>query len=390
MSPQPALRALHLLEPCAGDEAILACAAAVAIPAVTHRVWIIGSGGCARRAEALGVPIDGRVAPALGRPELALFKLRRLMDDRDRELPEGTWADVVQCYSVGTLGLARLAVGKRKPPRIGVLSRPPVGRSPGARERFALHDATLLVFDHATRDAYAEAASARRGGAYLRDNIRLCAAPGVMPRSALARRDEIRASLGIEPEHRAVVFLADPAGAGDAMRMAFTLGLCFVRGQRTVGVLPRGCTHARRAARFVRTHGRSWGLVFSDLPMTDLIAGADAGVWDAGEPSLGPGSSGPMLLRSALAGGLPIVAGPGAPTGDASGHPLVRTAINHTPAAVGAMLMEVLTSPRPPALAGGDDFATTLAELWNECANRPMHRPGLPVPTLLVGTGALA
>jgi hypothetical protein len=367
------LRILHMLDPEAGDEGVLACAALLRAGDAEHRVWLAGSTRFEARCESLGVRTTDLVPAPLGRAELAWRRVRRLADDRDADVREGAWADVVQCYSLPSLALARLAIGKRRPPRVGFLARPPAVR-PAGRARFALHDSTLVCCDDATANGYAEAASARRGGTFLRDNIRRCDPPAIPFRADAAAREHARARLGLSPDDRAVAFLMDPPSAGDAMRAAFVVGLAYVAGTRGVAIVPRGAAHARRAARFVRTHGRSWGLL-----LTDGFSSPHA-------------SSGSTLVRLAVDRGLPVVTPPDAVASSALVGARAFTALNRTPTALGEALVRALAAPvqAPPAPPppAPSDFLPTITAVWREVANVPVLRPGLPTPVLLAGSPA--
>jgi hypothetical protein len=287
---------------------------------------------------------------------------------------------------------------------VGALLRPPPRELDGlasARLRYGLCYATLFAPDRFTRASWAEPASARRGGRRLEQNIRLLdptplASRAEGPRADL--REAAREQLGLQPDDCAIALLADPPAAADVARFAFLLGLLFTTGARVVGLARRGGTHSRRATRFVRMHGRRWGLEFTDQPTESFLAASDAAVWDVASPE--PGgvvSAGALSIGRALAMGVPIAA---------ARHPLSVELLGATHpeflarnASLSALAERLLTMRRPAAAgtaelitpngatqparsAGrpGDTFASELRRLWEEVTNTPVRRPGLPVP----------
>jgi len=391
---------------------MLACRAAMTIPHAHHTLWLITDSHGERTAAAYGLSVTDRVGTILGRAESAGRGLRTLLEHRTDDVGEPT-PDLIQCWSVRMLGAARAGFGKRIIPRGAVLTRPPgpeVLRRTAARrysktaEELALDDTTLLTLDLATRDAWAPMASSGRGAMRMRDNIRLSPAPPLPSAAAPTAsptptaHSAARHALGLDDRDIAVVLLADPSAAGDAMRFAFQVGLQHVGGLRITGIVPRGTSHARRGARFVAGHGRRWGLIDSALPIPQLLAGADVALWDVQDN--GEITCGQTLLTACIAAGVPIAA---------AAHPISRHALAAFPEclardastrAVAAKLFELGSDAHARAniahrmalhtadLRTRDAFRSTLLALWRERANVPIIRPGLPAPAALRGATA--
>jgi hypothetical protein len=179
-------------------------------------------------------------------------------------------------------------------------------------------------------------------------------------------------------------------------RFAFLLGLLFTTGVRVVGVVRRGGTHERRASRFVRLHGRRWGLEFTSKPTDFLFAACDLAVWDVGEANRGGiVSAGALSIGRAVTLGVPVIA---------ARHPLsteilspIRPDLLARDATLSAIAERLLPLSQDPAaradlgrqLAASSRpdhaFAPDLRRLWEEVTNTPVMRTGLPAPIELRG-----
>lgn len=407
------LRVLHLLD--LRDDAVeacIACRAAISVTGVAHRVLGIGTTADAAAARARGIPVDGHVLPAGPCTELASRRMKRLIADRDGRDASRPWADVVQCWSPHLLGLARLASGQRTPPRVCALLRPPVYAPTGferARLEFGLRFATTFTFDRHVRRTWAELVSARRGGSALEQDIRLLSPP-VTTGGSPARRAAARRRLGLRDGDVAIGLLADPPAAGAAAAFAFVLGLLFTTGAGVVGVVHKGDPQLRRAARFVRMHGRRWGLLqvgrldgeSNPIDGCDLAVwmGDDtrAGVWRASDHA----ASGPLAILDTLGRGVPVVMARHPITQnlfssvctDTAGGQLRDSLVarDGTLNALADRLVPLVHDHEHRARIGGlargwvrapvwgDAFEDDLPRLWREVTNTPDHRPGLPAP----------
>jgi hypothetical protein len=135
--------------------------------------------------------------------------------------------------------------------------------------------------------------------------------PPVAPRPDAADRARLRAALGLTTATTAVLLLGDPPRA-DAVRFAFLLSLIAVAGIQTVGLIPASSAQVARADRLMRSSPRV-RIVVTDRPFRDLLAAADAAVFEGG--GHGPTSSlapAPGIARWPIAAahtaGVPVVA----------------------------------------------------------------------------------
>lgn len=401
------LRILHLLDPHDGEEPALACRAALSIEGVSHDLWLVTDSAGEQRARQLGLATTDRVPTRRGTLGPIARGMRRLLQNRYDDLGLPT-PDLVQCWSVRMLGIARAAFGKRAIPRCCVLTRTPLPPAtlPITGKWFAqrsieraLDDTTLLALDPTIREAWAPAASIGRGGLRMLDNIRLCEPPVITPPPEHSphapARDEARAALGLKSDEVAIALLADPPAAADAVRFAFLVGLIHCAGIRVVAITRPGTRGSRRSARFVAGHSRRWGLIETDHPLPNMLAAADIAVWDVGED--GVPSSGPLSIRAAMAAGVPIAAAwrpmaaraLGAAASDclaASDTPQLVAGRMHALAQDATLRARVGEQCRRIAIesAQRDDFRRTLLALWQERANVPIIRPGLPIPEALL------
>ncbi|MFN7020061.1 MAG: hypothetical protein ACK4WH_01875 [Phycisphaerales bacterium] len=392
------MRVLHLLDLRQGDvEQITACRAALQIAEAQHHVIAIGSARGIAPALSLGLSPDDVITPMGGPAELSARRLRRLVAARSsRGFAIGS-ADLLQCWSVATLGLARLAFSGG-PRRVGALLRHPA-HAPAtllsdARRSLALVGARLWCFDRSTRAGWAGAASLLRGDRFSEQQIRLLPPPASV-RIEPADRAQLRARLGIREDQIAVGLVACPPRQADARRFAFVLGLLYTTGASVSGLVPRGVVNLARASRFVRLHGHGWGFQSSDLPLPTMLSACDLAVWDAppDRPS-DSGTSGSVGLAIAMSLGLPTVA-----TRHGVSEALLRKiapellARDATQNALADRLLSIIADPSRRSAISADlqhaaaentsAFRTDLFALWKEAANQPEDVAGLPTPSAL-------
>lgn len=392
------MRVLHLLDLRHGDvEQIVACCAALQIAEAEHHVVAIGSARGIAPALALGLAVDHVITPTGGAAELSARRLRRLIAARaSRGAPIGS-ADVLQCWSVETLGLARLAFSGG-PRRVGALlghpDHAPASLLNDVRHRHSLFGARLWCFDRSTRAAWAGAASFLRDNRFAEQEIRLLPPPSpacIEPTD----RAELRARLGIREDQFAVGLIASPPRRADARRFAFILGLLYTTGTNVSGLVPRGVANLARASRFVRLHGRGWGFQPCDLPLPAMLSACDLAVWDAppDQPS-DSGTSGSVGLAIAMSLGVPTVA-----TRHGVSEALLRNvapdllARDATQNALADRLLAIIADPtrrstisadlRRAAAENTSDFRADLFALWKEVVNQPEAVDGLPTPPAL-------
>lgn len=357
-------RILHLIDPAAGEGPLLACAAALRIPGFDHTVWTIGPRAAARRAAAAGVPSHHTLPAPARRPTLAWPAARALAADLRRA---GATPDVVHCWSFSTLTLARLAFGPRLPKMVFACSDP---ADLPRWSRPQLADGPLLVTTRRT--------TWRRWIADVSLDARHLPLPIPTPLTAPSARDDLRAAVGIAPGEHAllIALLADPPRAADARAFSFMLGLLHLAGARVIGVVPRGVGQGRRGARFVRAHGRRWGLVEWDGPMSVLAPATDLAMWSP------PNDSG--LVAAAYAGaGIPIVVhDPDAAAALTQRGAQVLFSLGPSVPQIAAALLPIAQSlaaeprtPTPlpahtPEQTGAAEYRTLLADLWADAARR--------------------
>lgn len=402
------MRVLHLIDlRDRGDESQLACAAALGVREARHRVIGLGSArDVAWTRSHIGLEVDAALAPVSPWPEASFRRLRALIGDRDGRDATRPWADLVQCWGPGVAGLARLASGHRTPPRAVALLAPPQEPLQGIamkRASFGLSHAHCFAFCRDVRSAWATPIASGRGGRMLEQNIRLLDPPAWTGATATeSSRAAARARLGLTSQDVVITLLADPPAAADIASFVFTLGLLFTTGVRVIGLARVGrdgaSVSARRAARFVRLHGRRWGLRLVDESTDGLLTASDAAVWLGPEEASGrPVACGPLLIHRAIARGVPVVA---------ARHPISLQAIeaygdsvargrvvrDGSLAAIADGLLQALSnasaSPtlRKPVgqVLGPDRFGEDLLALWREATNTPVLIPGLPTPLAML------
>jgi len=295
-------RVLHLLDPAhAGEEGCLACAALQRDGAAWQEVWLVGSSADERLAAGVGVRLDGRLTVRRWLAELGVSALRRLMADRVRA---GVAPDVVHCWSVEGLSLARAAFGPDVA-RAAVLPHgPAAGRGLGPDE---------LRVDAAMRGAEVacwSGALAERWRA-----VRVDAAVVDVPRLGVdgwnRRRAEARASLGIGDDELVVLLAGDPARTLDTKAFSVFMGTLRFGGARAVGLMPAAGSSHRRAARYVRALGRTFDMVRFHGPQIGALPAADLVLWGLDEATSRLVSDRPMggvlLAATACAAGVPVI-----------------------------------------------------------------------------------
>lgn len=362
------LRILHLLDPAAGEDPILACSLALRTPGFDHHVWAIGARAAARRAAAAGVTPHRTLAAPAQRPTLAWPAARAMAADLRRA---GAAPDVVHCWSFSTLTLARLAFGPRLP-KVVFASSGPAATPRWSRPQLA--DGPLVVTT--ARGIW------RRWIADVSLDARLLPLP-LHTATPADRRADLRAHLGIDaaaPRPALVIaLLADPPTAADARAFAFMLGLLHLAGggdTRVIGVVPRGVGQGRRGARFVRAHGRRWGLVEWDGPMSALAPAADLAMWSP------PTDSGLLTAAYAAAGVPTVVHDPDAAAALTARGAEVLVSLGPSVPQIAAALLpraqHLAADPRPPVplvphadpSPSAAEYRALLADLWADAARR--------------------
>lgn len=309
---------LHLLDPAhCGDEGLLACHhlaqsvhdPADLLPPPRHECWLIGSHDDERRAWSFCIPTADRIHPR--RFDGARVGLTRLLRARNIN------PDIVHCWSLPTLLLARAAFGDddSAPMRIAIFPNVPAGLEPGYASAIDGGERAREIV--CTLDEPARQSLAPILGVSLIENrwappLRLLEPPAFKPGGPLPTdREALRAALGLTPADSVVAALADPPDSLDAMNAAFAGGVLNAIGHRTVFLLRRGGHHERRGAAYTRAHGRRWGSILADLSLHELLAAADIAVVDHAHGSRGLPACGPIAINLAISMGIPIASAPG-------------------------------------------------------------------------------
>ena len=386
------------------------------IPGVEHLLVLVGSSRDQARAEKFGLSTPTRIGPisGVGGVLLAARRYARLLDHRYWFAPPASrerLPDVQLAWSIPAAAMIRAAPGYRQLTRLAAVLRttPPAPRGSPAYRRLkhALAHTQPFALGRQARDSVAHPASARRGGLFQRDNIRLFDPP-IDPAPRRVPDDEQRAlrrELGIADDAFSVVLLADPPSAGDAHRFAFALGLAFAARIRVSGIVPCGLeapSRLSRAAGFLRDHNRRWGLSVSPRPIDQLLRAADLAIALTPDPRLDESplntlSCGTTSIALALSLGVPVI-GPASETIAAVLGPDLASACigrRSTVNDAGGRLIEILSSPpaledlrqralsRARDMAQLDAFRRDLLAIMEEMTGRPTIRPGLPIPPAL-------
>lgn len=357
----------------------IACAAAMRRLPGDHTLITLGT---PPDADALFPIAPRRLVAPLATPELAWRSLGRAIapTPNDRRRPIG----VITCWSPGALVALHLASPRPRVPIVAAFTEAPASYAhPIAQAllRRALARAALLAFSESTAAAWRAAGVA---------DVRT-APPAAARPSELPTRDDARRALGLDPSERLVALLADPPSLGDARRFVNLLGILAVAGCRCTGLVPAGSDQLRRAARFIRSTGRSWSLIPTRAPLPLALAACDIALCDARLPPIHTASSspnpattrlvaGPVMISLAAALGVTVIA-PRSPVSlelaDA-GCPITFSGGVSAQAVASAMLAALT---RPPAAAkpwvAGDAGLDVLGSLWDELRNTPA--PGFPL-----------
>lgn len=200
-------------------------------------------------------------------------------------------------------------------------------------------------------------------------------------RPVLMSRDDVRDRLDLGPNARLIGMVADPAGRGDARWFAFVLGLMYAAGLEVGGLIPRDLTWERRGLRFVRDHGRRWGLRVWDHSMIEMAHACDVVLvppWIS--PTLARESSdlrpacGAALIVALAATGVPVIAPACEMTGELSHSVPLMVAASSAGTEYGARVLDVIAkrpAPSPPVepverVDQADTFASVVAAVLRE------------------------
>jgi hypothetical protein len=249
------------------DAGVMACRAVIgAMPQLEHKVIVIGGGAAGERAAELGLAATARMAPPMGRAEMAGPALTRWI--RAYGVPR-----VVQGWGAEFSGLR--------------------GRTAAARVSWCVADMEQGVIE-ARLEQWPPVTSAmtpwigkgsgvqvRRGGAAGKDGWR-------------------------------VALLGDPPGAMDALGFLYTLTILHVAGIRTTAVIPRGAGRLDRALRHMAGGGYLHSIELLEGSVIAALDGCDLAIcvpMSTGEEVAAsePTFATKLCVGAASAAGLPVI-----------------------------------------------------------------------------------
>lgn len=373
------MRVLHLLAPGggSGDERVAACVRVIEGTQreglAHHDVLLIGSEADEARAWAMGVHTTDRIVLArrAGGLGVAARALKRWIESRG-SVENDAGFDLVQCWCLETAALARRSV-LGAPMSVTLVDV----EHAQTRELCGVSQAVFSVLDesHVREAARVLCACGALADFGPSSRVRVLDLPrhsaiGCVAES-MNEREVQREALkrdwfGVEAGVRVVAYATADADRAEATFFAFTLGLVRVSGVACAGVMARGLPHARRAAKFVRDHGRTWGLCETELGMRNVLECADVCVFD----DCGTGAmAGPIMREWCRHRGVRLIvatdrAGLNGPVAEGV------TISPRRPASVVKAILDLLSG----AVAGGGADATregvcTHGALWSEMLN---------------------
>lgn len=339
-------------DPAPGNEgALLLARAALGLPGVDWRVWLLGPPAAASRfdqvtrapvgwASHLGLHLDGHATTTLGRPESArrsLWKLARALTDQ-------AWApDAVLATSVpaaeaalsalrGRLGVPTVVLTDRSPedPPRDILGRSWIDRAPPGLILAAVGKGVADRWSARVITASPGKASLALG--HFGATIGLApppfnAHPTLQPATAAedaralnalahhqAVREATRRHLGIGDDEVAILQLADPRRMGDGRLLGHLTGMLCVAGTSAVGLAPADAS-LQRGARYLERCERAFDIIRFEGPTAAAALAADLALWDphCSGTRLRPYRSGVALAAAVASTGLPIIAAPSEP-----------------------------------------------------------------------------
>lgn len=388
------VRIIHLLAPAeGGDEAVSECAASLRAPGFDQRVVILGDAHDEARCWSLGVASTLRVTSGAAGVSALARRIAPLLN----ALHASDSVTVLQCWCERSMRVAlALASPDHRVVRVALRQEAGAGLDLIARI-LESGGSTVASYEGAISPASLES---RLADPRLAPRLRILDLPGRVLPSSIPDRTSVRSTLGLDGAIPVVTFLADPPSRGDAMRFVFASGLAHASGRTTVGLMPRGTLHARRAARFVRLNGRRWGLIESDLPLSHLVSAADFAIADAGGPGepVNP-SCGPVSLLVSATLGVPVVGPREVGVAATLGPAGVALQVDQRQTGVLLPLLLRLMEDKPypahlssalraEAAARVSASGHALADLWREVANAPAAEETGSSFLAMVGTTA--
>lgn len=372
------MRVLHLVAPGGehGDERVAACERVIDQTrregGVVHAVLLIGSAADEVRAWDVGLLSTDRVeiARRAGGRVIAAAGVKRWLASRGG-LRGGGAVDLLQCWCLETAALAmRCATGLALSVTMVDAGRGGAGAMNGGRGAvFSVLDESHV--HEAERTVRASGAGSKVRVLDLPRELGLDMSAASRSRAGSEPGAQMLERFGIDPGARVIAYATADSARGEATFFAFTLGLLRVAGVECAGVMARGLPHARRAAKFVRDHGRTWGLCETDLGMRNVLACADVCVFD----DCGTGAlPGPVLRGWCREMGVRLIVATEHPT-PRRDLPIGVMSSARKPASVVKTILDVLGGSVAPPIEFPSDVDQLLCrshthlELWREMLN---------------------
>lgn len=248
------MRVLHLVEPWSGidpissvtgggcDSLLAACSLACRDTSHDHHVCLLGPSIVEPRARAIGITAVHRIAPPLGRPELAWRSVARLAR------ATGPF-DLIVCWGERVGRLARRLRGANRSVVTATLSINPIDPKPATLLHLSSPSPTLQW-----------------------------AAPWQSAADIDDARARSRTALGTADNDVVITMLDDPAHGANARRFIFLLATLNVAGYTVVGLMPTGSREQPRARRFHHRVCPRTRIITLDRPTHAVLPACDIAV----------------------------------------------------------------------------------------------------------------
>ena len=240
---------------------------------------------------------DEQICPPLGTPELAAPALRCLMARLER-------VDVVHCWSIRMLRLARLVCGRKTAYSVVLADLPVFEGTAGLVHRHLLRNSTVVVLCDADRDSLGDAI----GTDYI-NHVRVSPIPISKKETNPALRAATRHDLQLADHEVAILIAGDLVSTIDVGRIEFLLSSCTIMGLNPIALIPRGVPRIEELRRHLRKTARFDTVRFVHAPTSTLLQGVDMALLASGtfNNRTSPGLAA-LGIASAHAHGVPCIA----------------------------------------------------------------------------------
>lgn len=240
---------------------------------------------------------DVKICPPLNAPELAAPSLGRMRAGLDP-------VDVVQCWSIRTLRLAKLAFGRKTRCTVVLADLPVLSGGSGLVHRAVLRDTNVVVLCDADRDSLGDVM-----GADFLNQVQVAPVPVARQEQNPEVRAAIRSDLQLADHEVAILIAGDPLTTIDVRRIEFLLSSCVTMGLHPIALIPRGVPRIEAFRQHLRRSGRLDVVRFVQSPTSALVQAADLALLASGtfrdRSSRGLGA---LSIATAHAHGVPCIA----------------------------------------------------------------------------------